>query len=139
MDSSVLDVWQAASGSPFLPTIAKGSQFFVGFSLVTLGFLLTGLFALSMFTALPIRLQFADKFTSRPDLCEHPGYRIACFNSIRVRTIPSFRRDSLSNDITDSEWCTCSVLSESTSKIPKNDQKNKSRGSVARRSGLYNT
>jgi len=47
MDSSLHEVWQAASGSPFLPTIGKGSQFFVGFVLLVIGIALSGLFALS--------------------------------------------------------------------------------------------
>jgi hypothetical protein len=47
MDSSLHEVWQAASGRPFLPTIGKDSQFFVGFILLLLGILLTGVFALS--------------------------------------------------------------------------------------------
>jgi cell cycle checkpoint protein len=47
MDSSLHEVWQAASGSPFLPTIGKGSQFFVGFVLLVVGVALSGLFALS--------------------------------------------------------------------------------------------
>lgn len=47
MDSSLQEVWQAAAGSPFLPTIGKGSQFFVGFLLLLLGLAITGGFALS--------------------------------------------------------------------------------------------
>jgi hypothetical protein len=49
MDSSLHEVWQAASGSPFVPTVGKGSQFFVAFTLLLLGFALSGAFALSMF------------------------------------------------------------------------------------------
>ena len=48
MDSSLLEVWQTASGGPFLPTIGKDSQFIVGFVLLLLGISLTGGFALSM-------------------------------------------------------------------------------------------
>lgn len=47
MDSSLHEVWQAAAGSPFLPTIGKGSQFLVGFVLLLVGLLITGVFALS--------------------------------------------------------------------------------------------
>jgi hypothetical protein len=47
MDSSLHEVWQAASGSPFLPTIGKGSQFFVAAVLLAFGVALTGIFALS--------------------------------------------------------------------------------------------
>ncbi|KAH8906056.1 hypothetical protein BR93DRAFT_969279 [Coniochaeta sp. PMI_546] len=47
MDSSLHEVWQAASGSPFLPTIGKGSQFFIGFLLLVIGLALSGLFALN--------------------------------------------------------------------------------------------
>ncbi|KAK0618182.1 hypothetical protein B0T17DRAFT_328106 [Bombardia bombarda] len=49
MDSSLHEVWQAASGSPFVPTVGKNSQFLVGFFLTVLGIALTGAFALSMF------------------------------------------------------------------------------------------
>ncbi|KAF4124949.1 hypothetical protein GMORB2_3788 [Geosmithia morbida] len=47
MDSSLHEVWQAAAGSPFLPAVGKGSQFFVGFFLLVLGILVTGVFALN--------------------------------------------------------------------------------------------
>ncbi|KAJ9161435.1 hypothetical protein NKR19_g2221 [Coniochaeta hoffmannii] len=47
MDSSLHEVWQAASGSPFLPTVGKGSQFFVGFLLLLIGLALGGLFTLN--------------------------------------------------------------------------------------------
>ena len=49
MDSSLHEVWQGAAGTPFLPTIGKHSQFIVGFILLVIGILLTGVFALSMF------------------------------------------------------------------------------------------
>ncbi|KAI1490455.1 hypothetical protein F5X96DRAFT_635969 [Biscogniauxia mediterranea] len=48
MDPSLHEIWQTAPGSPFLPTVGKGSQFFVGFVLLLLGLSLTGAFALSM-------------------------------------------------------------------------------------------
>ncbi|KAG5657507.1 hypothetical protein KAF25_006071 [Fusarium avenaceum] len=47
MDSSLHEVWQAAAGSPFLPAVNKGSQFWVGFLLTLLGFCLLGVFALN--------------------------------------------------------------------------------------------
>lgn len=47
MDSSLHEVWQAAAGSPFLPTVGKGSQFFLGFTLLLIGLILTSCFALS--------------------------------------------------------------------------------------------
>ncbi|KAF4458518.1 DNA repair [Fusarium albosuccineum] len=47
MDSSLHEVWQAAAGSPFFPTVNKGSQFWVAFLLLLLGFSLTGVFALN--------------------------------------------------------------------------------------------
>jgi len=34
---SLTDVWEAASGNPFTPTIAKERQFFVGFTLLLTG------------------------------------------------------------------------------------------------------
>ncbi|KAI0434964.1 hypothetical protein F5Y09DRAFT_156764 [Xylaria sp. FL1042] len=45
MDSSLHELWHTASGSPFQPTVGKGSQFFVGFVLLLLGLGLTGGFA----------------------------------------------------------------------------------------------
>ncbi|KAI9899297.1 hypothetical protein N3K66_005758 [Trichothecium roseum] len=47
MDSSLHEVWQAAAGSPFLPTVGKGSQFFLGFTLLLIGLILTSCFALN--------------------------------------------------------------------------------------------
>ncbi|KAI1872237.1 uncharacterized protein JN550_003956 [Neoarthrinium moseri] len=54
MDSSLVQQWDAP-GSPFLPTIGKGTQFLVGFTLVVLGFTLFGGFALNRsFVNIPI-------------------------------------------------------------------------------------
>ncbi|TVY80980.1 hypothetical protein LSUE1_G004436 [Lachnellula suecica] len=47
MESSLHQVWESAVGNPFVPTVGKGSQFLVGFSLLTIGLLLTGLFGLN--------------------------------------------------------------------------------------------
>ncbi|KAK3950478.1 repair protein Rad1/Rec1/Rad17-domain-containing protein [Pseudoneurospora amorphoporcata] len=47
MDSPLLEVWHAASGSPFLPTVGKGTQFLVAFLLLLIGFTLTGAFTLN--------------------------------------------------------------------------------------------
>ncbi|KAH6900491.1 hypothetical protein B0T10DRAFT_555028 [Thelonectria olida] len=47
MDSSLHEVWQAAAGSPFFPSIGKGSQFWVAFWLLVLGISFTGIFALN--------------------------------------------------------------------------------------------
>ncbi|KAJ4329193.1 hypothetical protein N0V84_000319 [Fusarium piperis] len=47
MDSSLHEVWQAAATSPFFPAVNKGSQFWVAFLLLLLGFVLTVVFALN--------------------------------------------------------------------------------------------
>lgn len=47
MDSSLHEVWQAASSSPFLPAIGKNTQFLVAFLLLLAGVSLTSVFALS--------------------------------------------------------------------------------------------
>ncbi|KJZ76163.1 hypothetical protein HIM_04619 [Hirsutella minnesotensis 3608] len=47
MDSSLHEVWQAAAGSPFLPTVGKGTQFLVAFVLLLSGLAATGVFALN--------------------------------------------------------------------------------------------
>lgn len=53
MDSKLIDVWQAAAGNPFLPTVGKGTQFLVAFVLLLLGLFSFGIFALSKDSALP--------------------------------------------------------------------------------------
>lgn len=57
MDSKLIDVWQAAAGNPFLPTVGKGTQFLVAFVLLLLGLFSFGIFALSKKPALPNRRQ----------------------------------------------------------------------------------
>ncbi|KAH6651155.1 hypothetical protein F5144DRAFT_558599 [Chaetomium tenue] len=47
MDSSLHEVWQAAAGSPFVPTVGKDNQFLVGFVLLLLGLGLGGAFTLN--------------------------------------------------------------------------------------------
>jgi hypothetical protein len=47
MDSSLYEVWQAAAGSPFVPTVGKDSQFLVASVLVLLGLGLGGAFTLN--------------------------------------------------------------------------------------------
>lgn len=37
MSSPLLDVWEAASASPFTPAVAKDSQFTLGLVLLTVG------------------------------------------------------------------------------------------------------
>ena len=56
MDSSLHEVWQAAAGSPFLPVVGKDRQFLVGFVLMLLGLLVTGVFALSASKSRPYEL-----------------------------------------------------------------------------------
>jgi hypothetical protein len=48
MESPLHQVWESAVGNPFVPTVGKGSHFFLGFTLLTIGLLLSGLFGLSM-------------------------------------------------------------------------------------------
>ncbi|KAL2155185.1 hypothetical protein VTH82DRAFT_3861 [Thermothelomyces myriococcoides] len=47
MDSSLHEVWQAAAGSPFVPTVGKDSQFVVAFFLLLTGLSLGGAFTLN--------------------------------------------------------------------------------------------
>ncbi|KIW70208.1 hypothetical protein PV04_02499 [Phialophora macrospora] len=44
---SLYEVWQSAAGNPFQPTVGKESQLFVGLSLLLIGVIFTGLFALN--------------------------------------------------------------------------------------------
>ncbi|KAK7985404.1 hypothetical protein PG996_005356 [Apiospora saccharicola] len=47
MDSQLREIWATAPGTPFLPTVGKGTQFTVGFSLLLFGVALFGGFALN--------------------------------------------------------------------------------------------
>ncbi|KAL2198917.1 DNA repair exonuclease-like protein [Corynascus similis CBS 632.67] len=47
MDSSLHEAWQAAAGSPFVPTVGKDSQFLVAFVLLLTGLSLGGAFTLN--------------------------------------------------------------------------------------------
>jgi hypothetical protein len=47
MESPLHQVWESAFGNPFEPSVGKGSQFFVGLTLLILGILLSGFFGLS--------------------------------------------------------------------------------------------
>jgi len=47
MESSLHSVWESAAGNPYAPTVGKGSQFFVGITLLVIGILLSGLFGLN--------------------------------------------------------------------------------------------
>jgi len=47
MDSSLHEVWQAAAGSPFVPTVGKDSQFLVAIVLLVLALGLGGAFTLN--------------------------------------------------------------------------------------------
>ncbi|KAF7871642.1 hypothetical protein EAF04_003749 [Stromatinia cepivora] len=47
MESSLHGVWESAVGNPFIPTVGKDSQFFLGFSLLCIGVILSGLFGLN--------------------------------------------------------------------------------------------
>ncbi|KAF2182527.1 hypothetical protein K469DRAFT_585969 [Zopfia rhizophila CBS 207.26] len=55
MSSPLLDVWEAASASPYRPTVGKSSQFPVGFLLLLISLILTGVFSLNRsFINLPL-------------------------------------------------------------------------------------
>lgn len=47
MESSLHQVWERAASNPFVPSIGKDSQFFVGITLLILGILLSGFFGMS--------------------------------------------------------------------------------------------
>lgn len=47
MSSPLLEIWEVASASPYQPTVSKSSQFAVGFILLLLAFVLTGIFGLN--------------------------------------------------------------------------------------------
>lgn len=44
---SLHEVWQAAASSPFEPSVGKDSQLYVGFILLLIGLVFTGLFGLN--------------------------------------------------------------------------------------------
>lgn len=47
MSSPILEIWEAASALPYQPAVSKNSQFAVGFILLLLAFILTGIFGLN--------------------------------------------------------------------------------------------
>ncbi|OCK76723.1 hypothetical protein K432DRAFT_407924 [Lepidopterella palustris CBS 459.81] len=47
MSSPLNDIWEAASATPYHPTIAKSAQFTAGFTLLIFAFILTGIFGLN--------------------------------------------------------------------------------------------
>lgn len=47
-DQSPLALWEASANSPFIPAVGKDAQLLVGFVLLSIGFVLTALFGLSM-------------------------------------------------------------------------------------------
>ncbi|KAF2246619.1 hypothetical protein BU26DRAFT_50149 [Trematosphaeria pertusa] len=55
MSSPLLDVWEAASASPFHPPVSKDAQFAVGFVLLLFSLVLAGVFSLNRsFINLPL-------------------------------------------------------------------------------------
>ena len=120
MDSSLHEVWQAAAGSPFLPAIGKGTQFFVGFVLLLLGLAITAFFALSK---RPSRIHCppAAMLTMAPDrsLLNVPLLGVPASLAIAF-VLPTLFQHGPSQLIAtlDTERSTCSVRSESTFEIP---------------------
>ncbi|KAJ4416214.1 checkpoint clamp complex protein Rad1 [Gnomoniopsis sp. IMI 355080] len=47
MDSKLVEVWQTAAGSPFLPTVGKNSQLLFALILLFIGLASFGIFALN--------------------------------------------------------------------------------------------
>jgi len=50
------DVWEAASANPYQPTVGKNAQFTVGFTLLLIALVLSGLFGLSRVSPMSIVL-----------------------------------------------------------------------------------
>lgn len=65
MDASLHHAWESAVGNPFVPTIGKGSQFFVGITLLVTGILLSGLFGLSMCSLPKCNVKSANESADR--------------------------------------------------------------------------
>ena len=65
MESSLHQVWESAVGNPFVPNVGKGSQFFVGFTLLAIGLLLSGLFGLSKFPDLYVTEDILTAYIDR--------------------------------------------------------------------------
>lgn len=89
MESTLHQVWESASGNPFSPTIGKGSHFLVGFSLLTIGLLLSGLFGLSkLLNFMPTYDAYAD-IAGRPVSCQHWSDWSPSFVSYCVSAFPA--------------------------------------------------
>ena len=77
---SLHEVWQAAASSPFEPAVGKDSQLYVGFLLLLVGLILTGLFGLSMSS--DPELNTADIF--RPLAGRSADLWHSCVSGVRV-------------------------------------------------------
>lgn len=79
-DQSPLALWEASANSPFIPAVGKDAQLLVGFVLLSIGFVLTALFGLSML----LHEFFVSHFTSLPFLASprpKSPYRHACIQT----------------------------------------------------------
>lgn len=117
MDSSLHEVWQAAAGSPFFPTVNKDTQFTLAFALLLVGFFLTGVFALSMRHSSLVHLPLLTFF--RPHSDQRSPTRHSSFSRTWVRFLSTINCHLKMLTSTGSESSICSVRSESTFKIPK--------------------
>ena len=98
-DSSLQDLWEASAGHPFQPTIGKGTQFTVGFSLLLFAFVLSSLFGLSMRPATPSSSPLHGGRTlthPRQHAEERAHLRHPCFAGIWVSN-PSTDRTAVRN------------------------------------------
>jgi hypothetical protein len=126
MDSSLHEVWQAASGSPFVPTVGKDSQFLIAFVLLILGFALGGAFTLSRSCPLLhdrialLMISLADRSVVNLPVLAVPASLALAYVNLHARS-PAPMPDARVHLtlLPGSAWSTCSVRSEFTSKIPK--------------------
>ena len=67
-DQPLLALWEASANSPFIPAVGKDAQFLVAFVLLSIGFVLTALFGLSMHAlhAPLVKLQTNDTAQTSP-------------------------------------------------------------------------
>lgn len=139
MDPSLHEVWQSASGSPFLPTVGKGSQFFIGFVLLLVGILLSGLFALSESPSFCGLAMGRELTKYRSVLRQHPSHRYSRVISSRVRFIYRLPHSNLANSGAGLVWSTCSALSESTYEIPRAREEPQAPSKLPRKNKLYHS
>jgi hypothetical protein len=98
MEPSLHELWEGAARSPFVPTIGKDGQFWVGMLLLILGTLLAGFFGLSKLQTSCTSLKYLLTDT-RSITCKYSTHRTPSFPGDWVGAVGSERLKWHADDI----------------------------------------